>query len=110
MGADRDPWQVFESRSIGGHDFSLGRFRCGGDDQVMCAAWPSLPTHRNEKLSVRCGDSCVVVDDWDHGSDVVHELLTTPTVALIGQVDADQKLSDGYRSDGHLVVVPDQGI
>ena len=58
----------------------------------MGSAWPSLPTHRDEKLGVRCRDRGVVVDDGDYGSDVVDEVLTTRTVTLIGEVDADQKL------------------
>lgn len=74
----------------------------------MGAAWPSLPTHRDEQLSVGCGDRGVVVDNGDHRFDVVHEVLTGSTMALIGQFDADEKLSDGDSSDRHFVVVGDQ--
>jgi hypothetical protein len=57
---------------------------------------------------MRSGNRRLVVDNGDDLFDLVDELLTAGPVNVVGQQDADQRLSDGHGGDGHLVVIVEQ--
>lgn len=64
-------WEVSEGGVVGAYD-RAGGSPCGsGDDHVVRPPRPSLVSDMNEQLGVNLRHRAVVVEDRDHGQDVL---------------------------------------
>ncbi len=76
MRSNANTRQILECRVIGTDNLSVTCSGGGGDNQIVCAARPTLPPDMDEKLSM--GISCcnVVVENWKSFKDVLDECQT----------------------------------
>jgi hypothetical protein len=107
---DRNPGQVVEAGLVRGDDDPASRKCCGGDDEVVGAAWSAGFAHGYEQLGVRSSDVDVVADDGQCLDDVFEERLSRLSALSGGGVDTDAELGDRDGSNGGLVVVGDEFV
>lgn len=68
-----DAREVGEGGVVGAHDGAGSSPRSSGDDQIVRPARPALVSDMNEQLGVNLRHRAVVVDDGDHGQDVLEK-------------------------------------
>jgi hypothetical protein len=107
MSLHLDAWEVGERGAVRAHHGAGGSPRSSGDDQVVRSARPALVSDVNEQLGVYPSHRAVVVDDGDHGQDVIEKGESSRSEFSRREEHADPQLRRGDSGDRHLVVVTD---
>lgn len=89
MSLHLDAWEVGEGGVVGAHDGAGGSPRSSADDQVVRSARPTLVSDMNEQLGVNLCHRAVVVDDGDHGQDVLKKREAGCSLLSRGQEHTD---------------------
>ncbi len=107
MGLDLNAREVSEGGVVGAYDRAGCSPRGSGDDQVVRPARPALVSDMNEQLGVNLRHRAVVVEDGDHGQDVLKKGEAGGSLLSRGHEHTDSKLGGGDGGDRHFVVVTD---